>query len=143
MTGPVHLLGYENRDPIDITPNQPPHRNAFYGMGRGFYQATAEDGLIEVTAAGVLGDPAILETSPVHPVKYPLLSSVSPCGDLWNQQNSKAATRWMERIRARTPLCLQNRSASLTIHKSKQWFCGTLFRGCTYRSGSTGVTIPW
>ena len=57
VSGPVHLLGYENGDPVDVTAAQAPYRDAFYGMGRGFFQATAEDGPIEVLAAGVLGDP--------------------------------------------------------------------------------------
>jgi beta-galactosidase len=56
VTGPVHLLGNENGDPIDVTPNQAPYRNAFYGMGRGFYQATSQSGPIEITAGAILGD---------------------------------------------------------------------------------------
>lgn len=55
VSGPVHLLGYDNGDPLDVTPNQASHRRAFYGMGRGFFQATKEDGPIEVTAGAVLG----------------------------------------------------------------------------------------
>jgi hypothetical protein len=56
VTGPVRLLGYENGDPIDVTPNQALYRNAFYGIGRGFYQATSQTGPIEVTAGAILGD---------------------------------------------------------------------------------------
>jgi beta-galactosidase len=59
VRGPVHLLGYENGDPVDVTPNQAPYRNAFYGMGRGFYEATSQDGPIEVTAGAILGDTAL------------------------------------------------------------------------------------
>ncbi|HEX5284643.1 MAG TPA: glycoside hydrolase family 2 TIM barrel-domain containing protein, partial [Bryocella sp.] len=67
LTGPVHLLGNENGDPVDVTPNQAPYRNAFYGMARGFYQATAQDAPIEIAAAAILGDTAIAGTSPQHP----------------------------------------------------------------------------
>ena len=56
VTGPVHLLGYENGDPTDVTPNQAPRRRMFYGMERGFFESTAQAGPIEVTAAAILGD---------------------------------------------------------------------------------------
>lgn len=56
VAGPARLLGNENGDPVDVTPNQAPYRNAFYGMGRGFYQATSLDGPIEITAGAILGD---------------------------------------------------------------------------------------
>ena len=59
VVGPVHLLGNENGDPVDVTPNQAPYRNAFYGMGRSFYQSTADDGPIEITAAAILGDTSL------------------------------------------------------------------------------------
>jgi beta-galactosidase len=59
VSGPTRLLGYENGDPADVTPNQAGYRNAFYGMGRGFYQATAVDGPVEVTAAAILGDTSL------------------------------------------------------------------------------------
>jgi beta-galactosidase len=59
VSGPVHLLGYENGDPIDVTPNQASYRNVFYGMERGFFQATAEDGPIEVVAGAILGDTSL------------------------------------------------------------------------------------
>lgn len=56
VAGPVHLLDNENGDPIDVTPNQAPYRNAFYGMARGFYQATSQAVPIEITAGAILGD---------------------------------------------------------------------------------------
>jgi beta-galactosidase len=59
ITGPVHLLGNENGDPVDVTPNQAPYRSAFYGMGRGFYQATSQAGAIEITAGAILGETAM------------------------------------------------------------------------------------
>jgi len=59
VTGPVRLLGYDNGDPIDVTPNQAPYRRAFYGMGRGFFQATDQDGPIEVTAGAILGQTSL------------------------------------------------------------------------------------
>jgi beta-galactosidase len=70
VSGPVHLLGNENGDPVDVTPDQAPYRRAFYGMGRGFYQATAADGPIEVTAGAILGETSMgFERSPrPHPV---------------------------------------------------------------------------
>jgi beta-galactosidase len=55
LEGPARLLGYENGNPIDVTPNRVPYRNAFYGLGRGFFAATDQDGAIELTAAGILG----------------------------------------------------------------------------------------
>lgn len=67
VSGPVHLLGYENGDPVDVTPHQAAYRKAFYGMGRGFFQSTEENGPIEVTAAAILGDTAIFGVSPQHP----------------------------------------------------------------------------
>lgn len=56
VTGPVHLLGYENGDPTDVTSNQAPRRRLFYGMERGFFESTARPGPIEVTAAAILGE---------------------------------------------------------------------------------------
>ena len=55
VAGPVKLLGYENGDPVDVTPHREPWRKVFAGLGRGFFQATGESGDIEVTAAGILG----------------------------------------------------------------------------------------
>ena len=51
LSGPARLLGYENGNPTDVTPHRVPHRDAFYGFGRGFFQATDQDGPIELTAA--------------------------------------------------------------------------------------------
>jgi beta-galactosidase len=56
VTGPVHLLGYDNGDPTDVTPNQSSDRRLFYGMARGFFKSTAATGPIEVTALSILGD---------------------------------------------------------------------------------------
>lgn len=56
VDGPVHLLGYENGDPTDVTPNQASWRRLFYGMARGFYEATSGTSPVEVTAAAILGD---------------------------------------------------------------------------------------
>ncbi|MBS1813376.1 MAG: DUF4982 domain-containing protein [Acidobacteria bacterium] len=67
VNGPVRLHGYENGDPTDVTAHQKPWRNAFYGLARGFYQSTAEDGPIDITAAAILGDENILGTNPKHP----------------------------------------------------------------------------
>jgi hypothetical protein len=66
IKGPVHLLGNENGDPCDVTPNQAAYRKAFYGMARGFYQATEVDGPIEIVAGAILGDVNILNTTPLH-----------------------------------------------------------------------------
>ncbi len=54
--GPVKRLGFENGDPMDPTPHRKAYRRTFYGMGRGFFQATDESGPIEMTAAAILGD---------------------------------------------------------------------------------------
>jgi beta-galactosidase len=59
VTGPVHLLGYENGDPTDVTSNQAPWRRMFYGMERGFFESTAQPGVVDVTAAAILGDESL------------------------------------------------------------------------------------
>jgi hypothetical protein len=59
VTGPVHLLGYENGDPTDVTSNQAPWRRMFYGMERGFFESNGQAGPIEVTAAAILGDESL------------------------------------------------------------------------------------
>jgi beta-galactosidase len=59
ISGPARLLGYENGDPTDVTPNQAPFRQMFYGMERGFFQATAQTGAIEVAAAAILGEQSL------------------------------------------------------------------------------------
>jgi len=67
VNGPVHLLGNENGDPCDPTPNQASYRKAFYGMARGFYQSTEVGGPIVIIAGAILGDVHILNTSALHP----------------------------------------------------------------------------
>lgn len=85
VLGSVHLLGNENGDPVDVTPNQASYRNAFYGMGRGFYQATADDGPIEITAASILGDTAIWSATQKNPRMISIaVSRVSLRGPLEN-----------------------------------------------------------
>ncbi|MDT8391229.1 MAG: glycoside hydrolase family 2 TIM barrel-domain containing protein [Lentisphaeria bacterium] len=54
--GPVRHLGFENGNHTDLTPHRIKQRNIFHGMGLGIFQATGEDGPIEITAAGILGD---------------------------------------------------------------------------------------
>jgi len=56
VDGPVHILGYDNGDSTDVTPNQSSDRRLFYGMARGFYESTSAAGPIEVTALSILGD---------------------------------------------------------------------------------------
>jgi beta-galactosidase len=56
LRGPVQLLGYENGNNIDVTPHRVNHRDAFAGMGRGFFRTTGAGGAIELTAAAILGD---------------------------------------------------------------------------------------
>ncbi len=63
--GPVHPLGYENGDPMDCTAPRAAWRKAFYGLGRGYYQATAEDGPVEVTAAALLGNRTFQQSTTV------------------------------------------------------------------------------
>lgn len=65
--GPVRLLGYENGDPLDITPHHASYRKAFYGMARGFYQSTGGDAPISVTAASILGNTHIAGLNEQHP----------------------------------------------------------------------------
>jgi len=55
ITGPVKLLGFENGNPVDVTPHRANHRTTFAGLGLGIFQATDENGIIELIAAGVLG----------------------------------------------------------------------------------------
>ncbi len=65
MLGPVRLLGYENGDPVDVTRHRAPYRKVFYGLGRGFYQATGDEGNIEVVGLGILGDRLFKESTSV------------------------------------------------------------------------------
>jgi beta-galactosidase len=65
--GPVRLLGHENGDPLDVTAHHADYRDAFYGMARSFYQATAQDGPISVTAGSILGDPHVAGLYEKHP----------------------------------------------------------------------------
>jgi beta-galactosidase len=54
-TGPVNVRGFENGDPMDGTAIHDMRRKLFAGLARGYFQATAEDGPVEVTAAAILG----------------------------------------------------------------------------------------
>jgi hypothetical protein len=54
--GPVRNLGLENGDPLDLSPHKVNKRKAFCGMGMGIFQSTPEQGDIELTAAGILGE---------------------------------------------------------------------------------------
>ncbi|MCF6332020.1 MAG: DUF4982 domain-containing protein [Draconibacterium sp.] len=65
IEGPIKLLGYENGNPIDGTPHKVNYRNLFYGMARGFFQATDEDGPVVITAAAILGDTLFQEKSSI------------------------------------------------------------------------------
>ena len=65
VIGPVRLRGYENGDPVDITPHQVSWRKVFYGLGRGFFQATDQPGDVEVAAAAVLGNRTFTTTTRV------------------------------------------------------------------------------
>ncbi len=65
IDGPVRLLGFENGDPTDGTDHRVLHRRLFYGLARGFFQATKEDGDIAVTAAAILGDRLFRESAAV------------------------------------------------------------------------------
>jgi hypothetical protein len=56
LTGPAELLGYENGNNVDVTPHRVSYRQAFHGLGRGFFRATGEDGPVELTAAAILGN---------------------------------------------------------------------------------------
>ena len=93
VNGPVHLLGNENGDPVDATANQAPYRKAFYGMARGFYQSTADDGPIDITAAAILGDVHILNTSPAHPRMVSIPVSAWRCAAPSLTSRWKSATR--------------------------------------------------
>jgi len=59
VTGPIRILGYENGDPTDVTPNFASSRRLFYGMARGFYQSTTGTAPAEVTAVAILGDQSL------------------------------------------------------------------------------------
>jgi beta-galactosidase len=56
LRGPAQLLGYENGNNIDVTPHRVDHRDAFDGLGRGFFRSTGEAGPVELTAAAILGE---------------------------------------------------------------------------------------
>jgi len=56
FTGPVRHLGFDNGNHTDLSPHQIMQRDLFHGLGLGIFQATDEDGAIEICAAGILGD---------------------------------------------------------------------------------------
>jgi beta-galactosidase len=56
LLGPARLLGCENGNPVDITPQREPWRKAFAGLSRAFYAGLdGQDGPVEVAALSVLG----------------------------------------------------------------------------------------
>lgn len=56
LLGPARLLGCENGDPVDITPQREPWRKAFAGLARAFYAGRdGQGGPVEVAALAVLG----------------------------------------------------------------------------------------
>lgn len=66
LLGPARFLGAENGDPVDITPQREPWRQAFAGLARGFYAGQdGKDGAVEVVALGVLGQPQFSDTTVV------------------------------------------------------------------------------
>jgi beta-galactosidase len=56
VSGPVTILGMDNGDPLDLTPHRSNSRKVFNGLGLAILQSTFEEGDIELTAAGILGD---------------------------------------------------------------------------------------
>jgi beta-galactosidase len=65
FSGPVRHLGFENGNHTDLMRHRIKQRDLFHGMGLGIFQATAGEGDIEITAAGMLGDPLFPESSSV------------------------------------------------------------------------------
>lgn len=65
IEGPVKLLGFENGDPVDVTPHRINHRHLFYGYARGFFQATGGEAPAQITAAAALGDTLFEKTEQV------------------------------------------------------------------------------
>ena len=65
VTGPVNNLGFENGDPLDLTPHYELYRKAFYGMGLGIFQSTLKSGNIEVIAAAILADKEFVDSTMV------------------------------------------------------------------------------
>jgi beta-galactosidase len=65
IEGPARNIGMENGDPLDLTPAKSVSRKAFYGKGMGIVQSTCEQGDIEVTAVGILGNRWFENTSRV------------------------------------------------------------------------------
>ena len=55
IDGSVKLLGFDNGDPVDVTTHRQNYRKTFNGLSLGIFQSTAENGPIEITAAGILG----------------------------------------------------------------------------------------
>ncbi|MBI9017874.1 MAG: DUF4982 domain-containing protein [Phycisphaerae bacterium] len=55
IEGPVTLLGFDNGDPLDVTTHSETYRKTFNGLALGIFQSTANNGPIEITAAGILG----------------------------------------------------------------------------------------
>ncbi|MGB0370081.1 MAG: glycoside hydrolase family 2 TIM barrel-domain containing protein [Opitutales bacterium] len=65
IEGPLTHLGFENGDPVDVTPHRVNHRKLFYGYGRGFFQATDDNAPARITAAAFLGDTLFEETEQI------------------------------------------------------------------------------
>jgi beta-galactosidase len=82
LKGPVRHLGFENGNHLDLTPHRVNHRDLFHGRGLGIFQATAEDGPIEITAASLAGNPLFTETTTVSFLQ----SRISLRGDLENSE---------------------------------------------------------
>ncbi len=56
FSGPMQKLGYENGNNVDVTAHRADYRDAFNGLGRGYFRSTGEAGPIELTAAAILGE---------------------------------------------------------------------------------------
>ena len=65
FSGPVRHLGFENGNHTDLTRHRIKQRDLFHGMGLGIFQATDEEGAIEIAAASLLGDPLFSESTVV------------------------------------------------------------------------------
>jgi beta-galactosidase len=65
LTGPARLLGLENGNPTDVTPNKLSHRDAMAGLLKAYIQPTSEAGDIEFAALSALGNLRFQNSTPI------------------------------------------------------------------------------
>lgn len=65
VTGPARVLGFENGDPVDGTPNRATARRLFHGLARGYIMLPPGAAPASVAAAAILGERTFADTTRV------------------------------------------------------------------------------